>query len=111
MEATLKNKSHCGHRITTTETIPLNINPYGGIPSNLLINTLGLTILILIFVILHKKAYKNINKVLRKDYFQQRFHSAESTSTTAIQRHSVRNKTDEGFLIFILYAVNEKCNT
>ena len=95
-------ESRCGHIGTGNKTILLDINPYGGIPSNVLINIMGFTILILIFLILHKKAYKSVNNIVRKEYLQKKFSSSVSCLTLAKQDVSTRHNNDEGCYIFII---------
>lgn len=47
---------------------PLHIsNPYGGIPQNLITNSVGLVILLIVFLILRKSALKVLNKIVKKD--------------------------------------------
>jgi hypothetical protein len=64
-----KNASNqCNLHNKNNHTSPIYIeNPYGGIPQNLLTNTIGLIILLLIFLVLRKSAWKVLNRIVRKD--------------------------------------------
>ena len=79
-------------------TLLPDINPYGGIPQNLLINTIGFSILILIFLILRKRAYKLLNSVVKNNDVQQLSHSVSSFSARVHQSLSTSYGRDEGML-------------
>ena len=51
-----------------------NANPYGGIPTNLFINLIGLITILLMFIILRKIKWKSINKIVRKDDMERWTH-------------------------------------
>ena len=42
-------------------------NTYGGIPQNLVTNLIVIAILVILFVILRKSAWKVVNKIVKKD--------------------------------------------
>ena len=42
-------------------------NPYGGIPQNLATNLIGTLVLVILFVLLRKNAWKVVNKIVNKD--------------------------------------------
>jgi len=62
-------------------TIFPNVNPYGGIPTNLTINLIGLILLLLMFLILRKNAWRLLNKIIRKDDVERWTHTFFSFTT------------------------------
>ena len=61
--------SQCQTQIPPSDnsTIFKNTNAYGGIPTNLTINAVGFVILLLVFLIIRRNAWKALNKIVRKD--------------------------------------------
>ena len=59
-------------------------NPYGGIPQNLLTNLIGLSILLSLFLILRKSAWKVINRIVPKNDMDRWNHIFFSFSNTGI---------------------------
>ena len=92
-------ESRCSlNKNASNSTLLPDINPYGGIPQNLLINTIGSSILILIFLILRKRAYKLLHSVLKNNDVQQLSHSVSSFSSRIHQSLSTSYGRDEGTL-------------
>merc|ERR1711994_633269 len=59
----------CGSEIkpSSNSTIYPNANPYGGIPTNLTINAIGFVVLIFVFLVIRRNAWKALNSFVRKD--------------------------------------------
>ena len=59
----------CGSEIkpSSNSTIYPNANPYGGIPTNLTINAIGFVVLIFVFLVIRRNAWKALNSIVRKD--------------------------------------------
>ena len=96
---TLNAESRCSlNQNTINSTLLPDINPYGGIPQNLLINTIGFSILTLIFLILRKRGYKLLNEVVKADDVHQLSHWMSPLSSHILQSLSTRDGRDEGIL-------------
>ena len=69
MKGVYSDTSQCYSQIKPSDnsTIFPNANPYGGIPTNLTINAIGFVILLLVFLIIRRNAWKALNKIVRKD--------------------------------------------
>ena len=59
--------SHCGIITTANSTLFFDIDPFGGIPSNLIINSIVFGIFIIIFLTFHKKAFRSVNETLKQE--------------------------------------------
>ena len=68
-------------------------NPYGGIPQNLLTNLIGIGILLSLFLILRKSAWKVINHIVPKNDMDRWNHIFFSFSNTV--NNFRRNENDE----------------
>ena len=94
-----QNETRCSlNQNEIDSTLLPDINPYGGIPQNLIINTIGSSILILIFLILRKRAYKLLHSVVKNNDVQQLSHSVSSFSSRIHQSLSTSYGRDEGTL-------------
>ena len=85
MVATSDGQTRCGHKNVANSTIFFESDPYGGIPSNLIINITAFFIFILIFLILHKKAYKSVNRILRRETLEKQSSPLKSESNDGIK--------------------------
>ena len=85
------SRNGSGIHPTDNSTIFPNVNPYGGIPTNLFLNLIGLILILLMFLILRKNAWRLINKIVRKDDMERWTHMFFSF-TSGILSH----KEDEG---------------
>ena len=97
MTAKSKNESVCGERTyASNSTIFFDVDPYGGIPSNLIINLIVFCIFVVIFLVLHKKAYRLVNDIVRKDKGQKHLQSLRSDSSGIAQDSSHKENGDKG---------------
>ena len=92
-----KNESVCGERTyASNSTIFFDVDPYGGIPSNLIINLIVFCIFVVIFLVLHKKAYRLVNDIVSKDKWQKHLQSLRSDSSGVAQDSSHKENGDKG---------------
>ena len=69
-------------------------NPYGGIPQNLLTNLIGISVLLTLFLILRKSAWKVINRIVPKNDIDRWNHIFFSFSNTI---NNLRRTDNEDF--------------
>ena len=100
-----KNKTVCGERThASNSTIFFDVDPYGGIPSNLIINLIVFCIFVIIFLVLHKKAYRLVNEIVSKDKGQKHLQSLRSESSGMAQDASYKENGEKGlYTQFIFY--------
>ena len=92
-----KNKTVCGERThASNSTIFFDVDPYGGIPSNVIINLIVFCIFVAIFLVLHKKAYRLVNDIVSKDKWQTYRKPLRSESTGIAQDSSHKENGDKG---------------
>ena len=92
-----KNKTVCGERThASNSTIFFDVDPYGGIPSNLIINLIVFLIFVVIFLVLHKKAYRLVNDIVSKDKWQLYRKPLRSESTGIAQDSSHKDDGEKG---------------
>ena len=92
-----KNETVCGERThASNSTIFFDVDPYGGIPSNLIINLIVFCIFVVIFLVLHKKAYRLVNDIVSKDKWQKHLQSLRSDSSGVAQDSSHKENGDKG---------------
>ena len=65
--AGLHNESYCGITTTSNSTLFFDIDPFGGIPSNLIINSIVFGVFLIIFLIFHKKAFRSVNEIIKHE--------------------------------------------
>ena len=69
------NTSQCGLYNKNNHSSPIYIkNSYGGIPQNLLTNTIGFVFLAFLFLLLRKSAWRVVNKIVKKDGIERWYH-------------------------------------
>ena len=105
-EATKENV--CGERTNAANsTLFFEVDPYGGIPSNLIINLIFFAIFVIIFLVLHKKAYRLVNDIVSKDKWQRHLQSLRSESSEMGQDASNNENGDKGsYPQFLFYIFN-----
>ena len=92
-----KNKTVCGERThASNSTIFFDVDPYGGIPSNLIINLIVFCIFVVIFLVLHKKAYRLVNEIVSKDKWQRHLQSLRSESSGMTQDSLHKENGEKG---------------
>ena len=91
----------CGAKDDTNTTIFFDIDPYAGIPSNLIINVGAFIIFVLLFLIFHKKAYQSINEFIGSDSLEKHANSLGKKSYDEVQTLSLSRKQDDGNLFLI----------
>ena len=96
MVAVSNGESNCGNTNTVNSTLFFDVDPYGGIPSNLIINVAVFIVFILIFLIFHKKAYQSVNEIIRIEHLKKQSNILTSSSSDEVQTVSFTIKEDEG---------------
>ena len=92
-----KNKTVCGERThASNSTIFFDVDPYGGIPSNVIINLIVFCIFVAIFLVLHKKAYRLVNDIVSKDKWQRHLQSLRSESSGMTQDSLHKENGEKG---------------
>ena len=61
------NESYCGTTTISNSTLFFDIDPFGGIPSNLIINSIVFGVFLIIFLIFHKKAFRSVNEIIKHE--------------------------------------------
>ena len=90
------NVSNCGNKNTVDSTLFFDVDPYGGIPSNLIINVAVFIFLLFIFLIFHKKAYQSVNEVIRSEHLHKHSNGLKTTTSDEVQDLSSTINKDEG---------------
>ena len=100
-----KSNKTCGERAhAANSTIFFDVDPYGGIPSNLIINLILFCIFVAIFLVLHKKAYRLVNEIVSKDKWQKHLQSLRSESSGMAQDASYKENGEKGLYTQLLFA-------
>ena len=95
MVAVSNEESNCGNKNTENSTLFFDVDPYGGIPSNLIINVVAFIVFLLIFLIFHKKAYQSVNEIIRIEHLKKQTNILKSRSSDEIQTGSFVIKEDK----------------
>ena len=95
MVAVSNEESICGNRNTVNSTIFFDVDPYGGIPSNLIINVVAFIVFLLIFLIFHKKAYQSVNEIIRIEHLKKQSNILNTSSSEEVQTVSFVIKEDK----------------
>ena len=100
------DESYCGITSTSNTTLFFDIDPFGGIPSNLIINSIVFATFIIIFLVFHKKAFRSVNEIIKQEKenikipkvsFRRRFERASSRGASG------KETSDEGRISIQLY--------
>ena len=106
MSSKSNKNSTCGDRAhAANSTIFFDVDPYGGIPSNLIINLILFCIFVAIFLVLHKKAYRLMNEIVSKDKWQKHLQSLRSESSGMAQDASYKENGEKGLYTQLLFSV------
>ena len=101
-----KSNKTCGERANAANSsIFFDVDPYGGIPSNLIINLILFCIFVVIFLVLHKKAYRLVNEIVSKDEWQKHLQSLRSESSRMSQDASYKENGEKGLYTQLLLVV------
>ena len=91
-----KKENVCGERANAANsTLFFDVDPYGGIPSNLIINLIFFAIFVIIFLVLHKKAYRLVNDIVSKDKWQRHLQSLRS-ELSGMAQDAFKENSDKG---------------
>lgn len=74
MSSNTSQQCHLYHKNNGSSGVIKLANSYGGIPQNLITNVIGLTILIVVFLLLRKAAWKVVNKIVKLEEFEKWTH-------------------------------------